>query len=361
MPGNYEIILVASDHCNDAQIPYFGGHAPQKQFDLKHLYARWRALWHPNRYHGWGKRRNYFEGWYIKLVSPCERYAFAVIPGISMDKTGRQHAFLQVLDGKACTSNYHTFASTAFRPRADCFEVELGEHRFSEEGLQLQLPELNGRLQFEGNQPWPSRLGAPGIMGWYSFVPFMECYHGVVSLHHTLKGQLKVYGQEVDFSGGIGYIEKDWGSSFPSSWIWLQANHLSATEAPACLMASVARIPWLGNHFVGFLAGLQLEGQLYAFTTYNGASLSISLDETQKAVHLQLSRGTYRLEIKAHQKGGTGALAAPVAGAMAGKVNESLQSLAEVRLKKGRATLFEGQARHAGLEVAGAVKEELLI
>ncbi|MCK7537696.1 MAG: tocopherol cyclase family protein [Marinilabiliales bacterium] len=28
-----------------------------------------------------------------------------------------------------------------------------------------------------------------------------------------------------DFSGGRGYIEKDWGHSFPSAYVWMQSNH----------------------------------------------------------------------------------------------------------------------------------------
>ena len=32
-----------------------------------------------------------------------------------------------------------------------------------------------------------------GIMGWYRFVPFMQCYHGVVSLNHKLNGTFKKY------------------------------------------------------------------------------------------------------------------------------------------------------------------------
>ncbi len=51
-------------------------------------------------YHGWGQQRKYFEGWYFKIVDPSERFAFALIPGISYGKDGETHAFIQVLDGK---------------------------------------------------------------------------------------------------------------------------------------------------------------------------------------------------------------------------------------------------------------------
>ena len=35
---------------------------------------------------------------------------------------------------------------------------------------------------------YPGTIFSPGIMGWYSFVPFMECKHGIVSINHDLTG-----------------------------------------------------------------------------------------------------------------------------------------------------------------------------
>ena len=317
---------------------------------------RWRALWDPNRYHGWGRRRNYFEGWYFKIVDPTERYAFAIIPGISMDQDGNRHAFIQVLDGKQCTAAYHNFPAEAFLPASTHFEVQLGPNRFSDGKMELELPELRGKLQLKHISPWPRMLGAPGIMGWYSFVPFMECYHGVVSLNHRLEGRLQVYGKEVDFTGGKGYIEKDWGQSFPSSWIWAQCNHFGG-ESKISLSASVARIPWVGSHFIGYIVGFLLRGRLYRFATYTGASMRATLGDNE--VFLAFRDKKHRLEIVAHKKGGTGQLVSPLSGNMVGKVNESLQATLEVKLFKGGQLLYSGEGRHAGLEVAGPAEELL--
>jgi hypothetical protein len=54
-------------------------------------------------------------------------------------------------------------------------------------------------------------------MGWYSFIPFMECKHGIVSANHKIKGKITVNNQIIDFDEGQGYIEKDWGTSFPEA------------------------------------------------------------------------------------------------------------------------------------------------
>lgn len=322
---------------------------------VQNYLLRWRALWDPDRYHGWGKRSGYFEGWYYKLVDPSGEHVLALIPGIAYDEEGDGHAFIQQLDGKACTATYHRFPTTEFRPDPNRFAVDLGENHFSAFGVRLKLPELRGSLQFGDSYPWPSTLGAPGIMGWYSFVPFMQCYHGVVSMDHRLLGHLEINGKNVDFSGGRGYIEKDWGRSFPSSWIWTQTNHFD-TSRRVSLMASVARIPWLTGHFVGHIVGLLIDDRLYRFATYTGAKMSIELEED--GVLMSFQNQHHRLHLHARQ-GKTGELVSPLSGDMMGKVNESIQATVAVELYENDQLIFRGTGRHAGLEVAGPVEELL--
>lgn len=46
------------------------------------------------------QKKSYFEGWYYKIIDVTEKFAFAVIPAISIDSNGEKHAFIQVLDEK---------------------------------------------------------------------------------------------------------------------------------------------------------------------------------------------------------------------------------------------------------------------
>jgi hypothetical protein len=93
----------------------------------------------------------------------------------------------------------------------------------------------------------------------------------VVSLDHVIEGALDIDGRTIDFTGGRGYTEKDWGRSFPSSWIWLQSNHFSTPGSS--FTASVAIIPWIGRSFPGFIIGLWHQNKLYRFATYTGAKI----------------------------------------------------------------------------------------
>lgn len=316
---------------------------------MRNFLLRTQAIWYPDAYHGWGIQKRFFEGWYIKVVSADERHAIAFIPGISMPENASAQAFIQVMNGKQQVSEFHTFPPEQFLPTTRRFQVSLADNHFSLAGLTIQLPNYQGTLYFDNPHPWPKMLGAPGIMGWYSFVPFMECFHGVVSMNHTLRGQLRIAGESVDFTGGKGYIEKDWGRSFPKAYVWMQSNHFDSAPN-ASLMASVAHIPWLGSHFIGFISGFLLDGRLFRFATYTGARQYLSLGQEQAELIFRSPKT--ELRILAQQAPGV-ALCAPISGAMTGKINESLGATLQVELLEHGKRLFEGKSRTSGLEIAG--------
>ena len=323
----------------------------QRANPLTDFLLRRRATFDPPRYQGWGRQRHYFEGWYFKVVVAEHKLAYAFIPGISYDRAGRGHAFLQVLDGVAATSTYHEYPVSAFRPAPDRFHLTLGPHTFATDRLRIDLPDLQFDLQFTDLNPWPATPLAPGVMGYYGYVPRMECYHGLVSFHHRMTGTIRVGETTYDASNGIGYTEKDWGTSFPRAWVWAQSNHLSGTTRPASLMASVARIPWLGSSFTGFLCTLLLEGELYVFTTWAGAQVKTEFLGGSAAVRLTFRRDDLHLTLTGHPAPG-GQLASPIAGAMTGKINESLQAQIEVLLERAGTEVYRGTASWAGLEVS---------
>ena len=331
---------------------------------MKNALNRLRATWNPDMYHGWGVTKRYFEGWYIKIVDDTEEYALAFIPGISMGRDGNHHAFIQTIDGKKCETTYHRFSVSDFQPSEKGFELRIGDNEFSAHKIKIHLPAIKGELTFENITPWTPMLGAPGIMGWFSFMPFMECYHGVVSLNHRIKGTLNVAGNNINFTKGLGYIEKDWGVSFPNAYIWMQTNHFfdknkALVEQPnnqakgeISLIASVANIPFLGTHFIGYIVGFWFQNKLYRFATYTGAQILAQLDG--RHIRLAFKDTKNRLEIDAHQAE-TGSLIYPINGEMVGKLNESLKATIHVRFYEKDRLVFEGLGRNAGLEAAGNV------
>ena len=306
----------------------------------------------PGTYHGTNKEPPFFEGWYYKLVSADESHKVAIIPGVILGKDA--HAFIQILNGVDGTTAYHTFPLEHFQSTPPYFSLEVGENRFDGSRLLLNIdrPEghVHGQIQLGPLSPWPVTLLSPGIMGWYAWVPRMECYHGVLSFNHSLKGSLNLNGTRMDFSNGRGYIEKDWGQAFPSAWVWFQSNHFK--NASACITASVAIIPWIRRAFRGFIVGLWLDGKLYRFATYNGAKIEM-LEISDTLVKWELRNRRYRLLLNARRVDG-GLLRGPTRVDMGKRVVETLNASIQVQLKtlEGR-LLFEGIGEHAGLEVIG--------
>jgi hypothetical protein len=318
-----------------------------------------RTFFHPERFQGWGKKRSYFEGWYFKLIDPLGSKSIAIIPGIAWDHSGEGHAFIQILDGKNKKAHYHRFPHENFIASANKFEASIGKNTFSETRLKIDLENCQGEIHFSKNVPWPKPFYSPGIMGPFAFVPFMECYHGIVSMDHTLEGELLIDRKErVVFTGGRGYIEKDWGRSFPSAYIWMQCNHFS--ESGISLKCSVAKIPWMGSAFIGFIAGLWWKDRLIRFTTYNRSRLIRSHADFEN-VNIILENPKYRLTIHVIRDHPT-ALASPILGLMDGRIEETMNAIIHVQLKdkKSGKILLEEKGNHAGLEVAGRIEEILV-
>lgn len=329
-----------------------------------------RALRDPALYHGYGAKPPFFEGWYFKLVDATETHRYAVIPGVFIgDGPDASHAFVQTLDGSTGRTAYHRYPFEAFQAARDTFDIRIGPNRFRADAITLDIDrsegQMQGELRFSGLTPWPVTLASPGIMGWYAYVPFMECYHGVLSFDHGIAGQLVVDGTSLDFTGGRGYIEKDWGQAFPKAWIWTQSNHFGPGAAGTSLTASVAIIPWLRGAFPGFIVGLRHNGQLYRFATYSGARIErLDVADTHVTWHMTgragPTRAQHRLEVDAWRAEG-GLLHSPERSAMLQRVLESLTARLDVRLLAIQGSreqvIFAGTGHHAGLEIVGTIAE----
>lgn len=317
-------------------------------------------LWNPAVFQGNLHRSGYFEGWYFKHVSPGDETAFAVIPGISLAKDkGQSHAFIQVFDAKAKESHYFTYPVHDFRADEKKFDVTIAKNSFTLERMLLDIErdgvQIKADLKYRNTHPWPVSLLSPGAMGWYAFVPRMECYHDVLSFNNTLIGYVQTGGDRKDFTGGKGYIEKDWGTSMPHSWIWMQTNHFPEDEAS--FFGSIAKIPWLRRSFTGFLFGFYLKNRIYRFTTYTGARIKeLHIDDERLTFTVEDARCGLKVEGKRAEGG---RLVAPKMGEMTVKINQTLSSTIGLTFyrKKGGEILFAGTGRNAGLEYVGDVDE----
>ncbi len=312
-------------------------------------------LSNPPVFQGSLSKKSYFEGWYIKCLSDDLSSSIAFIPGISLGKD--PHAFIQI-NRSDNQSQYLRFPIDSFTFEKNMFAVAIENNYFSDRGLKLSCRNsdisLTGELVFDNVQTYPSRFLAPGIMGVFTYIPFMQCYHGVVSMRHRIKGVLSIDGEDLGFENGIGYIEKDWGRSFPESWVWMQANPFQDSETT--FMLSIAKVPWMGVWFTGMIGFLNDGKNTYRFATYLGDSVSF-LEEDDGGVYIHVKGPKYHLRVYG-EFGEGGALLAPTKGQMSRTIKESLNSTLHVELTdKRHNVIFHDTSHIAGLEICGDVEK----
>ena len=354
----------------------------------------------PDKFQGGSKKKQYFEGWYYKFVSPLNNnesddgdvMSMAVVPGIfhgATQNSNESHAFIFVtINGER--QHYYRFDTKEFTyasaKGSDEYYIQVADNKFTHSGVSLSLfPKenddatlvLEGKLDFLNPSPWPvsvTKLGAMGPVGW---IPGLECTHAILSFDHVLRGSLTLSFDAGDsseeeeaslpstvvFDNGRGYTEKDFGRSFPSLWLWIQTNSFRKTPGTS-LFVSIARLPLFGLELPGFTAAVWHNSTLIPFATWTGAKfddLRISEDEVYIAMRssrLQRSNG-YRLEITVDRRNVPEVLLyAPVNFTkMEPFVLEALQAKVHMRLSDGNGdVLVEDTGEYAGLEVHGDVR-----
>jgi hypothetical protein len=319
-------------------------------------------IWKPEQYHGFNKKNNFFEGWYYKSVSEDNSSILIIIPGIfkSKDKT-KEHAFIQFLDGITGVSHYIRFNSELFSADPYHFEIQIDNCMFSLKGLTLDIERDDfrafGEIRFENVIPWTIKTFSPGAMGWYGLIPIMECFHGILSFNHFVSGKMLINREVYLYTKGKGYIEKDWGTSFPSSYLWMQSNHFKDTNIS--FTASIANIPWFFSSFTGFIIGLLYKDKLYRFATYTGAKFQ-NLEITDEFAKFTVEDSNNILSVNTKRAAG-GQLHAPYKNDMSTRIVESLNAIIDIKLyKKVRNKIelvIEDTGINSGIEIVGNLKQ----
>lgn len=320
-----------------------------------------QRIFHPEIYQGRHYHDNYFEGWYYKCVTANQSHSIAFIPGVSLSKQD-PHAFIQVIytvnhpestDSKSPLATYYIrFNISEFAFTDEPFSVQIGKNRFTQSSIALDLTDenltLSGTFFLGPLQPIKQSLLCPNIMGFFGYLPIMECYHGIVSMGHECNGVLNINDVTLDFTGGKGYIEKDWGHSFPKSYTWIQSNHFS--NPTLSLFLSVAHIPFMFWSFKGFICNLIIDDKEYRFATYNGAKIVHELIENHKVTYTLKHKGLL-LDITA-QIVDQGALIAPKNGLMKNTIKEGLMGTVTIKLyNQNGKTVAIDKGTSAGVEI----------
>lgn len=319
-----------------------------------------RKITNPIVFQGNLNKEHYFEGWYYKQVSSTEKYVISFIPGISLFNND-YHSFIQYIysgldekNNRVVKSGYFKFPLTAFEFKDNPFIVKTGENVFSETMINVKLVDdkinIQGTLRFDSITPIKKSILMPNIMGFFAYMPNMECYHGVISMNHSLSGVLKINNEEVDFSNGKGYIEKDWGTSFPKEYIWIQCNNFK--NKVVSVTCSIANVPFVKGSFRGFICNVLIDGKEYRFATYNSSKLKVkNIDDGNIVIILENRKAVLKIEGVSKEPI---SVIAPKNGEMIKKINEEIAGEVKVKLyNKENKVVYKDIGTIAAMEVVG--------
>lgn len=292
------------------------------------------------------KNKEYFEGWYFKNTNNEKGVSF--IPGINIQENGKK-AFVQIITNDE--SYFINYDIDDFEYMQNPFKIRIGENTFSKDGIHINIKtentDIKGDIKYSDLKNIDTNFMNPNIMGPFSYIPFMECNHAILSMKNNANGSININDDEIKFENDMAYIEKDWGCSFPKTYIWCQGNNFKKTNAS--FMLSIADVPFKMFKFRGVICALIIEDKEYKFTTYNNAKL-VECDVNDSSLNITLKKGDFILNIKSvYDKGHK--LSAPVKGKMDKDIFESITSQITVTLKNGNNVIFSDTSKNCGLEI----------
>ena len=292
------------------------------------------------------KSKSYFEGWYFKNTNKEQGISF--IPGINIEKNIPK-AFVQVITND--TSYFINYDIDKFEFAHEPFVIRVGNNIFTKEGIHIDVNtedvNIKGDIKYFENENIDTDFMNPNIMGPFSYIPFMECNHAILSMKNKTNGSINVNGSEIKFEDDMGYIEKDWGCSFPKTYIWCQGNNFKNSNSS--FMLSIADVPFKMFKFRGVICVLIIDDKEYKFTTYNNARI-IEYNVNENSLNITLKKGDLTLNINAiFDKGQK--LSAPVKGKMEKNIFESITSTINIKLQKGDNIIFSDMSTNCGLEM----------
>ena len=164
---------------------------------------------------------SFFEGWYTKLVSADGSQSLAFVAGAHVrdDHDGgcAAESFLLIVtdNGVATPQRYYTSLPPTLDVTNGVVSLNETSVRVSRNSVffdvrqSQDMPRVTGHVAAaKAGHFWPVTPLNPGAMGWFGWIPGMQCYHGIFSMSTYIDGSITIDGTEFNFDGGRLYQEK---------------------------------------------------------------------------------------------------------------------------------------------------------
>ena len=241
----------------------------------------------------------YFEGWYFRLTLPKLRQTFAFMysiedPAGSQPNSGGAVQILGIDEAYLCRS--FPDVSQFFADRNSLNFGHWGKTHHQLEPRLLSTAEFSRQI-IEGYQAgtnfnqgsiydpkrndychWQYQIrpiygwGNPqqlqqSTAGWLSFLPILEPGWQITMAHGLATGWIQWQGKKYFFADASAYSEKNWGSSFPQKWFWLNCNSFESETLALTAGGGIRQVLWWQEEVA--LIGIHYRGKFYEFAPWN--------------------------------------------------------------------------------------------
>ena len=191
----------------------------------------------------------WFDGWYIRVTDVANKRSFATITTSATNSYGEiieakfpGYVALLVSQGPSQPTRsveYFPEKTELGSPEGALFSAE-GFGNLTEDKIDLKFPSGDEVLVDIGARvPWSA--GYPdtwGPQGYTNDLPFVPLGWWVESLGSPVTYSIKTADGQILKGTGFAHIERSWGKTFPSAWMWVQATsednsaHLALAGGP---------------------------------------------------------------------------------------------------------------------------------
>lgn len=209
----------------------------------------------PSSLRGYPERSKYFEGWFQKVYSKKHQASFILIYGYATRNTYDTFGFIQVLIPNEKPKIVY-FPKHELSFDSGQHIVRMGDNCLTMNSIEISTDELDINLSLMNNHPIPTFKNS---MGYHYYVPTLPCYHSVMNTSHLVSGIIRHKESVFALDEDMGYMEKNWGTSFPENYFWIHA--VDPYNPQISLLFSIAEIQWLGKRFIKHVGHLRIEGK----------------------------------------------------------------------------------------------------
>lgn len=248
------------------------------------------ARYIPSNLRGFMNRPSYFEGWFQKIYAVEHRASVLIIYGYATQNPPERFGFIQILLPNERPLLYY-FPKHEVDLDLTNHVVRMGNNLLSTQEITIASEVLQMNLRLSVKHPVQS---LKNTMGYTYYIPNLPCYHAVVNPAHWVSGDIQFNGNSIELTNERGYLEKNWGTSFPQDYLWLHA--LDPSDSGVSLLFSCASMHWMGRTFRKHVGHIRYKGiemdlrelKQVTIRCVKESSLSYSITLSSKTISLRI-------------------------------------------------------------------------